>query len=90
MEDKLLTYPLRGYSINKEGKHYGFVLLNNLEELCEFITSNFDNKVVTDEMDCLVLDTFGWYLNYLIDIPGLLKEILEVLVPMQTKKGGEI
>ena len=58
------AFPLRVYTfIDAEGHHYGYELVNSIEELVAKLVCNEQDKLVTDTWDLPVLDTFGSFVN---------------------------
>jgi len=53
----------RGYIINDEGKHNGYVKLKNIKQVAKFIITNEETKIITNEVDQFVCDTFGSFIN---------------------------
>lgn len=63
--------------------------LHNVKEVAEFICREGmkgDVRIV-DADSCFFLDTFGIYINRIVDMEYRL-ELLEVLIPMQQKLDG--
>lgn len=66
MKDNI--FPLRVYTfINAKREHYGYEVVNSVEELAKAIVANEQDKLVTDFMDLPVFDTFGSFANFVYD-----------------------
>ena len=73
------NFVFRCYTYEK-GKHNGFIIVEGLKKLAEFIVSNENDKVITDIGDQLIIKTIGSFLDVVPDqqfrlkfIPYLLK-----------------
>lgn len=75
---------LRGCIYNKEGVYCEVYIKNTIENIAAFIARGYavPKLELVDTMDCLVLDTFGSFLNTIFDM-DFRTELLEVLLPMQ-------
>ena len=72
-----------GYRVNIYGTHEGAEELAGLEEVARFIASDFSDKIITDEMDQFICDTFGMFINQCPD-KRFLEELLRLLIPLQS------
>ena len=71
-----------GYRVNIFGTHEGAEKLAGLEEVAKFIVSDFTDKIITDEADTFICDTFGIFLNRCPD-KSYLRALKKYLLPLQ-------
>lgn len=64
--------------------------LHNPKEVAEFIcdAGNYGDVSITDENGVLLLNTFGIYIDKIVDL-DYREELLKVLIPMQKELAGE-
>ena len=79
---------LRGCIYDKKGKYHEIYIKNSIRNIAAFIArASYVSKIeLVDSLDCLILDTFGGYLNTVFD-SGYRIQLLEKLIPMQA---GEV
>ncbi len=67
----------------ENGRHNGFIIVEGLKKLAEFIVSNENDKVITDIGDQLIIKTIGSFLDVVPD-----KEFRNKFLPYLLKAQG--
>src|SRR5690554_505271 len=73
---------LRGYSMFEDGTHFGYTELKTIEDVANFIVSDGNDKIITNELDQTVITTFNIYINKIVD-KEYRNELLPILIPLQ-------
>ena len=66
------------------GKHSGAVTLKTDKAVAKFVVGSMEDKIITDELDNFVLDTFGIFINRVS--PAYMK-LRDVIIQEQQKMG---
>ena len=66
------------------GKHSGAVTLKTDKAVAKFVVGSMEDKVITDELDNLVLNTYGIFINY---INPAYMQLRDVIIQEQQKLG---
>ena len=73
----------RCYTYDDNGMHNGYIIVESLEALAQFIVSNENDKVITDIGDELIIKTIGSFLDIVPD-----KEFRNEFLPYLLKAQG--
>ena len=66
------------------GKHNGAVTLKTDKAVAKFVVGSMEDKVITDELDNLVLNTYGIFINY---INPAYMQLRDLIIQEQQKLG---
>ena len=77
------AFVFRCYTYDDNGMHNGYIIVESLEELAQFIVSNENDKVITDIGDQLIIKTIGSFLDVVPD-----KEFRNKFLPYLLKAQG--